>query len=1132
MGGKKKKKGAKGGPGKSEASSSAISQGAQAAKAASAVEALSLEERPSETASASARDRPPEELERPKDGQPPERTRVHREAVAEKEPGRTAIGALPMSQSAPPSHAREPAGVMSPERYGTGPASGRGGPAGRGRGRGRGREDAGRPGVVSPPPPFPSLAEPKVSLPQAAQLHPVTEPTVIQKPQPPSFEKQQQQYFPPSSGVRPKVQPQPTEAPLFPPPSEEQKRQPPSFQRQQPQYFPPSSDVRPKVQPQPTEAPPVRPPSEKQKRQPLASSSTSPLKQVQPQQLSKEPLKAPSPPSTGKQIEPIRRPDKGGTDGREIALRANFFKMNVNPDVMIYHYDIAIKPELKSKAKVRQLINAFVKENPNIMKGLYPVFDGRKNLYTHRRLPIRDKAEFDVKMPDDREGAAPLKVTVQLANEISLYSFVEFINGRLREFPQESIQALDIVCREMPTNRHIPLNQYFFTNPVEDIGPGLEIWNGYYQSVRPAWKVTMLNVDSSVRVFHKGQNVIALLQEVLNTRVDIKTSLHRTQHCAFENHIKGLAVEINTGEYPMLIKRTYKIIGLSEKPCSQQKFPMSQPDGSERPCIVADYYRDTYNLNLRYLNLPCLQAQPKEKHRYIPMEICVVKKGQQLRKLGDELTSQLIRYSAVPAPNRERDIMDLMRNSKFDQDPYMKSFGLSISKEMTEFNGRVLTAPRIEYKNSSDAQVKDGSWNMQSFKFYIGESVGKMALMCFDRYTKEQELSIFLTELHRAAVSTGMSLPSPDQVLIEYGNTARDVENLIVSLQNKLGVDLRLILAVLPPKKNDIYGEIKRVGDLVVGVPTQCVLQKNVRFCKVQTMVNICLKINAKLGGTNGVIKRVEFSEIMSTPVIIMGADVTHPAAGDENKPSIAAVTGSYDQAAFKYTARIRMQKHRQEVIDDLKNITMELLRNFRAKTTKGPDRIIFFRDGVSEGQFKEVLATELQAIQQACYSLSPTYKPKITFIVVQKRHHTRLFCKYSKDVVGKSRNVPAGTTVDTDITHPIEFDFYLCSHQGIQGTSKPAHYYVLYDDSNFSSDKIQKLTYQLCHVYSRCTRSVSIPAPAYYAHHCAFRGRYYYDRFLERGTIPSSEQLGAEVLQRVNNDCNLKASYPGMFFA
>ena len=61
-----------------------------------------------------------------------------------------------------------------------------------------------------------------------------------------------------------------------------------------------------------------------------------------------------------------------------------------------------------------------------------------------------------------------------------------------------------------------------------------------------------------------------------------------------------------------------------------------------------------------------------------------------------------------------------------------------------------------------------------------------------------------------------------------------------------------------------------------------------------------------------------------------------------------------------------------------------------------------------------------------------------------------------------------------------------------LQGTSRPSHYHVLWDENNFTADELQSLTYQLCHTYVRCTRSVSIPAPAYYAHLVAFRARYH----------------------------------------
>ena len=82
---------------------------------------------------------------------------------------------------------------------------------------------------------------------------------------------------------------------------------------------------------------------------------------------------------------------------------------------------------------------------------------------------------------------------------------------------------------------------------------------------------------------------------------------------------------------------------------------------------------------------------------------------------------------------------------------------------------------------------------------------------------------------------------------------------------------------------------------------------------------------------------------------------------------------------------------------------------------------------------FIQVLREELRGIREACLTLCNDYRPKVTFVVVQKRHHTRLFPANPKDCVGKSRNVPPGSIVDTTITTANCFDFFLCSHFGIQ---------------------------------------------------------------------------------------------------
>ena len=99
------------------------------------------------------------------------------------------------------------------------------------------------------------------------------------------------------------------------------------------------------------------------------------------------------------------------------------------------------------------------------------------------------------------------------------------------------------------------------------------------------------------------------------------------------------------------------------------------------------------------------------------------------------------------------------------------------------------------------------------------------------------------------------------------------------------------------------------------------------------------------------------------------------------------------------------------------------LLEEYSKATNIVPERIIYLRDGVAEGQFAEVIRVELPAIRAAAKAIAPKKAVKITVIIVQKRHHTRLFPATPQDG-DRYGNVPPGTVVDTGIVHPIEFDF------------------------------------------------------------------------------------------------------------
>jgi eukaryotic translation initiation factor 2C len=149
------------------------------------------------------------------------------------------------------------------------------------------------------------------------------------------------------------------------------------------------------------------------------------------------------------------------------------------------------------------------------------------------------------------------------------------------------------------------------------------------------------------------------------------------------------------------------------------------------------------------------------------------------------------------------------------------------------------------------------------------------------------------------------------------------------------------------------------------------------------------------------------------------------------------------------------------------------------------PDKIVIFRDGVSDRQFSMVLNSELKDLKDVFGEHD--YEPKITVVLVVK-HHTRFF------PTSGVCNVDSGALVDGVITHPRLFDFFLCSQIGTLGTSKPIHYYVLWDENKFEPKVLQELTYALCFTSARCKKPVRLIPPVMYDDLAAYRGRLYYN--------------------------------------
>lgn len=119
----------------------------------------------------------------------------------------------------------------------------------------------------------------------------------------------------------------------------------------------------------------------------------------------------------------------------------------------------------------------------------------------------------------------------------------------------------------------------------------------------------------------------------------------------------------------------------------------------------------------------------------------------------------------------------------------------------------------------------------------------------------------------------------------KYAQGADSVEPMFRHLKNTYA-GLQLVVVILPGK-TPVYAEVKRVGDTVLGMATQCVQMKNVQRTTPQTLSNLCLKINVKLGGVNNILLPQGRPPVFQQPVIFLGADVTHPPLGMGRNPPL-----------------------------------------------------------------------------------------------------------------------------------------------------------------------------------------------------------------------------------------------------
>ncbi|KAJ0959822.1 hypothetical protein J5N97_000473 [Dioscorea zingiberensis] len=615
------------------------------------------------------------------------------------------------------------------------------------------------------------------------------------------------------------------------------------------------------------------------------------------------------------------------------------------------------------------------------------------------------------------------------------------LRGQDSDHFQEAVRVLDIIIRQNAAKQGCLLvrQSFFHNNPRNFIELG-----GGVLGCR----------DVSTTMIVKPGPVLNFLMENQNVKTPYQIDWNKDA--------KNLKVETYAS------KMEYKITGLSDKPCKQQTFFLKSKggqDGDGEEITVYEYFAQHKHMQLRdSADFPCINVGKPKKPSYFPLELCNLVSLQRYTKaLSNLQRASLVEKSRQKPQERMSTLRDALKSSKYEADMMLHSSGISIGTEFMQVEGRVLSAPRLKVGNGEDFSPRNGRWNFNNKKLVEPVKLEHWAVVNF---SARCDVRFLVNTMIKCGGMKGISINPPFDVFEESIQNRREsalsrVEKMFEYIKSKLPGPPQFLLCILPERKNsDIYGPWKRKNLSDVGIVTQCIAPTKVND---QYITNVLLKINTKLDGTNSLLM-VEHSPSLpfgfQVPTLILGMDVSHGSPGRSDVPSIAA---SRKWPLISLPSCSSVLNHQKELLLDF----------YTTSKNRKPEQIIIFRDGVSESQFNQVLNVELDQIIEACKFLDESWCPKFMVIIAQKNHHTKFF---------------SGTIIDNKVCHPKNNDFYLCSHAGMIGTTRPTHYHVLYDELGFSADDLQELVHSfiICVsilVYQRSTTAISVVAPVCYAH-------------------------------------------------
>ncbi|TGO18599.1 hypothetical protein BPAE_0378g00050 [Botrytis paeoniae] len=647
------------------------------------------------------------------------------------------------------------------------------------------------------------------------------------------------------------------------------------------------------------------------------------------------------------------------------------------------------------------------------------------------------------------------------------------------------------------------------------------IRTGFFTSMRSAIGSVLLNVNTVTSVFFPP--------EILSTWIWLRW---RQAIPPVNEQIDLIGLRVTfSGDAP--IPKTRVIRDVSSLTVSQVNFTHTDADGTPGQITsVYDHMRNKYHLLTFSLTACCLNMGTITDPKWYPADNLRIVAGQIFKKqLPAHLGSLTINIAQnLPETNKRLILNGALPSLGIPATTgSFSQFGLSINNEFVEVIPRYLRQPIPEFNGGSQFDISRqpknrSSWMLKDddriFKFAdTGNSISNLHIirLNLNHNASREEVMKFARDLRKKIEDYGVTFTGNESISDAAFSPNRSLfctrlDAALAALRAKNGSrNPRLLLVVIPDKNIRTYANIKWWDDCVAGIPTICItrgvltkgrLIKHRFQSDIGVISNISLKINFKLGGVSHFLNDEASQRIFcagaKANMMIVGADVSHAGKGrDATCPSMAGVVATCDQLCSQYFASARLQENNTESITDLADMIGERLDRYYAVNEVLPEHILFYRDGISESQYGMIVIDEIPRIKAGCKVAGArngkgrNWCPKITLLVVGKRHHTRFFPKLAKNEKFNN-NLSSGLLIDSGVVTPNHFSFYLQSHDSALGTARSAHYIVIINESDYTPERIQETTNTICFTSSRAFKALSVCTPAKYADILCDRMRFY----------------------------------------